>query len=162
MLIGPSQGGASGGRSFPGPWHMPGGPCGGHWLGKAGHTPRLLPLLPTPPTSESWQPTPRPSRLQLGLPSSVVQTHPPGPGPPCELTRRPENLTQWLPGVGEMNGEAQGIFRAAKPSSTILSWWRNDPPVQTRRMYNTKSEPYRRCGLGLITTRLVNKGATLM
>ena len=149
-----------------GPFRVPGtclvGPVGDTGWERQGTAPTCFLSSPPPPTSESWQPTPRPSRLQLGLPSSVVQTHPPGPGPPCELTRRPENLTQWLPGVGEMNGEAQGIFRAAKPSSTILSWWRNDPPVQTRRMYNTKSEPYRRCGLGLITTRLVNKGATLM
>ena len=62
---------------------------------------------------------------------------------------------------GEMNGEAQGIFRAAKPSSTILSWWRNDPSVQTRRNEQHKSEHHCRRGLGLITTRLVNKGATL-
>lgn len=77
VLTGPSQRGTSGGRSFPGPWHMAGGPRGGHWLGKAGHSSHLLPLLPNAPTSESWQPTPRPSPLQLGLPSSVVQTPPP-------------------------------------------------------------------------------------
>lgn len=147
-----------------GPFRVPGtclvGPVGRTLAGKGGAQLLHASSPPHPPTSESWQPTPRPSCLQLGLPSSVVRTHPPRSGPPCELTRRPENLTQWLPGVGEMNGEAQGIFRAAKPSSTILSWWRNDPPVQTRRMYTTKSGPYCRCGLGLITTRLVNKGAT--
>lgn len=149
-----------------GPFRVPGtclvGPVGRTLAGKGGAQLLHASSPPPPPTSESWQPTPRPSCLQLGLPSSVVWTYPPRSGPPCELTWRPENLTQWLPGVGEMNGEAQGIFRAAKPSSTILSWWRNDPPVQTRRMYNTKSGPYCRCGLGLITTRLVNKGATPM
>lgn len=77
VLTGPSQRGTPGGRSFPGPWHMAGGPRGGHWLGKAGHSSHLLPLLPNAPTSESWQPTSRPSPLQLGLPSSVVQTPPP-------------------------------------------------------------------------------------
>ena len=30
VLTGPSQRGTSGGRSFPGPWHVPGGPRGGH------------------------------------------------------------------------------------------------------------------------------------
>lgn len=46
---------------------------------------------------------------------------------------------QWLPRVGEMKVGARGIFREAKPSSTILLWWRKGPSVQTRRMYNTDS-----------------------
>ena len=98
-----------------GPFRVPGtclvGPVGRTLAGKGGAQLLHASSPPPPPTSESWQPTPRPSCLQLGLPSSVVWTYPPRSGPPCELTWRPENLTQWLPGVGEMNGEAQGIFR---------------------------------------------------
>lgn len=88
-------------QSFP--RHVPGWPSGGHWLGKAGHGPHMLPL-PSPLPPKAGQPTPWPSGLQLGLLSSTVQIHPPGLVCRVNSPRGLKiSLTWWLPGVGGMN-----------------------------------------------------------
>lgn len=62
-------------QSLPGPWHMPGWPSGGHWLGKAGHGPHTLPL-PSPPPPKAGSPLPGPVGSSRGFPPPQFKSIP--------------------------------------------------------------------------------------